>query len=402
MAGMAGMALGDIERAVTAGVLAALNGVAPPVQTTTSTVSTPAVPSATRTSNFASTFSSRRSAPLPSFPRRNGAQSGYLRRRHVKTYTKDVVCLPFSPGLSVFVIPRGETRTRLATAGLVGKISFSTEWSEDQVRAEITAIFSGAFGLSEHQSLPFQFLSTIKGCKKLMKPKVTSNFPWGGKEVASVCSGTCLYIMPEMEVPAQSWCVAMDDDSDFEIPVVQRRVSQRDAPSRAQREHCERQERVEASAPSDDGMELQGQRGPNEAMNHFADFIPIDIEEDEAFEEAIRCSLLEESVQSLQDSRFAEILSKEEVIGIVKAHSERVVTEAYRPIYISRGNVWTTALRQFRRRKFTESTDLLYVTFASDEGTNEDGEDLGGPRREFFRLLVKAIFKESGAFEGNL
>ena len=88
--------------------------------------------------------------------------------------------------------------------------------------------------------------------------------------------------------------------------------------------------------------------------------------------------------------------------GIVKAHSERVVTEANRPIYISRGNVWTTALRQFSRRKFTECTDLLYVTFASDEGTNEDGEDLGGPRREFLRLLVKAIFKESGAFEGNL
>ena len=100
--------------------------------------------------------------------------------------------------------------------------------------------------------------------------------------------------------------------------------------------------------------------------------------------------------------RFAESLSIEEITGIVKAHSERVVTEAYRPIYISRGNVWTTALRQFSRRKFTECTDLLYVTFASDEGTNEDGEDLGGPRREFLRLLVKAIFKESGAFEGNL
>ncbi|CAL8347016.1 unnamed protein product [Gadus morhua 'NCC'] len=452
-AGMAGsLGVLDIERVVIAAVRAALQGVAPPVQSTSATVSTPAVPSASGTSNFATTVTSLRSAPLPSIPLRNRAQSGYLRRRNVKTYTKDVVCLTFSPGVSVFIIPRGETRTRLATAGLVGKIYFSTEWSEDQVRAEITAIFSGAFGLSEHQSLPFQFLSTIKGCKKLMIPKVTSNFPWGGKEVASVCSSTCLYIMAEMEVPAQNCSVELSDDSDFESPVVQRRrVTRRDAPSRAQSEHCERQERVEASAPpsddgmdlqgqrgpneamnhfavtqrhapsraqsehcerqerveasappSDDGMDLQGQRGPNEAMNHFADFIPIDIEEDEAIEEAIRRSLLEESVQPLQDSRFAESLSIEEMTGIVKAHSERVVTEANRPIYISRGNVWTTALRQFSRRKFTECTDLLYVTFASDEGTNEDGEDLGGPRREFFRLLVKAIFKESGAFEESL
>lgn len=100
--------------------------------------------------------------------------------------------------------------------------------------------------------------------------------------------------------------------------------------------------------------------------------------------------------------RFAQTLSKEEITGIIKAHSERVVTSAFRPIYISRGNVWTTALRQFSRRRFAESTDVLYVTFASDEDTDEDAEDLGGPRREFFRLLVKAIYKESGAFEGNL
>lgn len=64
--------------------------------------------------------------------------------------------------------------------------------------------------------------------------------------------------------------------------------------------------------------------------------------------------------------------------------------------------MWTTALRQFARRRFAESTDMLYVTFASDEDTNEDAEDLGGPRREFFRLLGKAVFKDSGAFEGNL
>lgn len=111
--------------------------------------------------------------------------------------------MPLSPETLVFAIPRGETRTRLAQAGLVGKISFSTEWTEDQVRTEISAIFRGVFGLSEHQLFPFQFLSTIKGCKKLMNPRVTSNFLWDGKEVASVCSSTCLYIMAGMEVPAQ-------------------------------------------------------------------------------------------------------------------------------------------------------------------------------------------------------
>ncbi|CAL8283549.1 unnamed protein product [Gadus morhua 'NCC'] len=51
-------------------------------------------------------------------------------------------------------------------------------------------------------------------------------------------------------------------------------LTQRHAPSRAQSEHCERQERVEASAPPpDDGMDLQGRRGLNEAMNTFVDFM---------------------------------------------------------------------------------------------------------------------------------
>ncbi|KAL7393799.1 hypothetical protein ABVT39_016110 [Epinephelus coioides] len=45
---------------------------------------------------------------------------------------------------------------------------------------------------------------------------------------------------------------------------------------------------------------------------------------------------------------------------------------------------------------------MLYVTFASDEyDAEEDAADFGGPRREFFRLLVKAIFQDSGAFEGT-
>lgn len=96
------------------------------------------------------------------------------------------------------------------------------------------------------------------------------------------------------------------------------------------------------------------------------------------------------------------MLSKEEIAGLLQAHSERVITSGTRQVYISRANVWTTALRQFKRPRFAESCDMLYVTFASDEhDAEEDAADFGGPRREFFRLLVKAIFQDSGAFEGN-
>lgn len=45
------------------------------------------------------------------------------------------------------------------------------------------------------QSFPFEYLSTVRGCKRLMKPNVSSSFLWGGKEVGSISSTTCLYIM---------------------------------------------------------------------------------------------------------------------------------------------------------------------------------------------------------------
>ncbi|XP_078024735.1 uncharacterized protein LOC144463656 [Epinephelus lanceolatus] len=112
-----------------------------------------------------------------------------------------------------------------------------------------------------------------------------------------------------MEVPAQNMFVELSDDSDFESPVLQRRrVTQRYVPSTTQQDHCEKQQGVETSAPSDDGMDLHAQQRPNEATTNFTDFILIDAEEDDAIEEAIRRSLSEEPVQSFQDSRVSKRL----------------------------------------------------------------------------------------------
>ncbi|XP_023816594.1 G2/M phase-specific E3 ubiquitin-protein ligase-like isoform X1 [Oryzias latipes] len=178
------------------------------------------------------------------------------------------------------------------------------------------------------------------------------------------------------------------DDSDFESPTFQ----SRDLETLEQSNVDGPYEPMEADATNREHETEQG-------GTRFSDFIPLDFEEEEAVEEAIRRSLEEETVQVPQESRSIKTLTTEEITGIVKAHSEMVVTEGFRSIIVSRRNVWTSAIRQFRRPRFVESTDMLYVTFASDENTTEDAEDLGGPRRELFRLLVKAIFQESGAFE---
>ena len=133
--------------------------------------------------------------PLPSVPQRPATHSRFVRKNKAcKHYTRDVVCLPFSSA-STICIPRGDSRANLAQDGLIGKISFTSDWSEAQLREEMTAIFRRTFALSMGQSFQFEYLSTVKGCKRLMKPNVSSSFLWGGKEVASISSATCLYIM---------------------------------------------------------------------------------------------------------------------------------------------------------------------------------------------------------------
>lgn len=140
--------------------------------------------------------------PLPSVPQSHTRSRFVRRNKACKHYTKDVVCLPLSSA-STLCIPRGQSRAKLAEDGLIGKISFTSDWSEVQLKEEITAIFRKTFALPVGQSFPFEYLSTIRGCKRLMKPNVSSNFLWGGKEVGSISSTTCLYIMAGIHKPAQ-------------------------------------------------------------------------------------------------------------------------------------------------------------------------------------------------------
>jgi hypothetical protein len=79
----------------------------------------------------------------------------------------------------------------------------------------------------------------------------------------------------------------------------------------------------------------------------------------------------------------------------VKSHSLKVVHGNAKAIVVSRLNLWKTALPYFKRKGFLENYGLLSVTFATFT-EEEDAVDMGGPRREFFHLLLVAICKDSG------
>ena len=57
---------------------------------------------------------------------------------------------------------------------------------------------------------------------------------------------------------------------------------------------------------------------------------------------------------------------------------------------VRRHHLWSDALRTFSKKDFLPGT-LLSVHFIGEEAA-----DLGGPRREFLRLLLRSLVVESG------
>ncbi|XP_016115184.1 uncharacterized protein [Sinocyclocheilus grahami] len=67
--------------------------------------------------------------------------------------------------------------------------------------------------------------------------------------------------------------------------------------------------------------------------------------------------------------------------------------------HINRSAVLEGAIQGFTRINYNPS-NAISVKFSDDSGRHEEAVDLGGPRREFLRLLMQA-FKDSSMFEGN-
>ena len=94
----------------------------------------------------------------------------------------------------------------------------------------------------------------------------------------------------------------------------------------------------------------------------------------------------------------------EEIHGMVTAHHDRVVTGPSRKVTVARSQVWSSAKLFFQARRRIISHGPLMVQFVGDMSRDSQEEgvvDQGGPRREFFRLLLPDIIYKSGMLQGN-
>ena len=119
------------------------------------------------------------------------------------------------------------------------------------------------------------------------------------------------------------------------------------------------------------------------------------MDENNAVQQAIQNSLDQHG--SLDDIVQAAVPHQEDLDdnafkSLIKEHANSKINEDFRNITVNRLSVWQTAEPYYRRSRFLASKGMLRVSFATF--AEEDAIDQGGPRREFFHLLIGGILRK--------
>ncbi|XP_014679919.1 PREDICTED: uncharacterized protein LOC106819861 [Priapulus caudatus] len=138
-----------------------------------------------------------------------------------RTWSRNIVCIPpeESEGNVCVLIPRGYKRARLAERGLIGKLSLQSTWNEREVEQEVSSVFRSAFNLSADEILPYKYLTTQPGTKRLMTSNVSTSFIWNAREVMSNVGQGALYIASDIKTSSSLYHIPAEmssDDDDFE------------------------------------------------------------------------------------------------------------------------------------------------------------------------------------------
>ncbi|KXJ19536.1 G2/M phase-specific E3 ubiquitin-protein ligase [Exaiptasia diaphana] len=217
--------------------------------------------------------------------------------------------------------------------------------SAEDIQDEICSLFKDCFAAD---GLNYSYLSIMPGTKKLHIPKTTKAFVWDAPQVLSICTRDTLYILsssnPINDV-SKNESVSDEDSSDESLmhPVF----------GDSKGNTC-RNENADANISS--------------SSNIFSD-----------------------NSQTL--TPITDILDK--------LQAPLTESNSVSSINIRRQFVLEDTIRFLKRKRFDQKTTIS-VRFADDHGVGEGAIDAGGPRREFLRLLVKAVNEQSGVFCGPI
>ncbi|XP_045913676.1 G2/M phase-specific E3 ubiquitin-protein ligase-like isoform X2 [Micropterus dolomieu] len=152
---------------------------------------------------------------------------------------------------------------------------------------------------------------------------------------------------------------------------------------------CSNQQEDQASS----SQPSMSEQNPIQWQNDYGTYINLinetsDVDDDDDLYSAIIASV-EDKTRPKEHIPITQILSE---------LSDKIDNLQVCQFNINRSAVLDGAIRGFRRLSY-DPTKKMSVKFSDDRGTTEEAVDLGGPRREFLRLLMEALVK-SEMFEG--
>ncbi|XP_062418993.1 uncharacterized protein LOC134131245 [Pungitius pungitius] len=357
-------------------------------------------------------------------------------------FNKDVILLP-NPSWGI--VCRQGTKLRLHKHGhILSAFEFQKAWDQQTVMERIR----DSFGEHIPEDVSLQFLMACGN--KLVSPKLQEGQELNGMLIHKVFKTKGLYVRPSRILLTDSdeenecshittrstlsSCVTVKDDDCLEVDGPQiytgrpstTNVATSDGGMRSKDdptsshdgdgnpgtssgdEHgygikhanssvVERPTAMQGSGTSGhDGGCLARNDGNPGTSSHNEDYssyltlmaaLPDDYSDDEELNQAIIASM---------ESQTAENAPVQEILLEL---SSKISTKQQCKFNINHSAVWDGAVRGFQRVSYDPNL-MITVKFSDDMGRNEEGIDLGGPRREFLRLLMETMAR-SPMFEGN-
>ena len=98
----------------------------------------------------------------------------------------------------------------------------------------------------------------------------------------------------------------------------------------------------------------------------------------------------EKVLLAVEDPQVLQTKTSLSLLEILEQLASKINSDKISKFNISRSNLWEGALRGLKRKSFSPDNKVS-VKFTDDSGTSEGAVDLGGPKREFFTLVLEWI-----------
>ncbi|KAK3593328.1 hypothetical protein CHS0354_031389 [Potamilus streckersoni] len=241
--------------------------------------------------------------------------------------------------------------------------------SENDIRDKLTEILEVKHG---YHFITNDDLVLLKSARRQLDlPVSPPEFEWNGDKLRRLIGNGKLHVM--VQIQGQM-------DSSFERSCSFVKCERNDS----------RRRQLESSSSSDiSSDDSTWLTEDNDSLRYMDD--------EEAMNEAIRRSLVDQGGALSPGICTLSTKNKEKIARALYEHAEQVVRGPARCITVKRDDLWKAALEFFRKPDFVKEFGSLEVHFKTKHDVAEEGVDSGGPKREFFRLLIREICHKSGA-----